>query len=1522
MNDLPSEKRCPVVGIGASAGGLEAFKSFFANVSAESGLAFVLIQHLSPEHPSLMPELLSDSTQMPILQVTEPVVVEANHIYVIAPNTVLTIREGVLRVTPPTEPHGHRWPVDIFLRSLAEDQGENAAAVLLSGAGSDGAAGLQAIKRHGGQTFVQSPESCRYDSMPRAALATGVVDNVLAVEDMGARLIDFYRYREQSISDAGPDGGSGDVLESLSSICKLLTDRLGHDFSRYKQSTLVRRVQRRMQMLRLTPAASYLALLDKDEKEAEQLFKDLLIGVTEFFRDPEAFEVLANRVIPKLFQQASSSGTVRVWAAGCATGQEVYSLAILLKEYMARVGALHPVQIFATDIDSEALDTARLGFYGADIEDNVSQERLQRFFRRQENGYQVVKEIREMCIFSVHNLINDPPFSRMDLVTCRNVLIYFEAGLQQRVIPLFHYALKSGGYLLLGPAESLGAHVDSFRPVDKRLRIFQAKASSSVPSVRFPRTEGPRSSRIVMDSTFKMRQARERDSKDVHERALLDWYAPPSVLIDANGEVLHFVRRTSRFLEPPVGVPSHNIFDIVRDSLRMVLRAALNQARTDGGEVVMENIDVEMQHQVQRISLVVRPLKDGEQAVERFLVIFREEGSPKSRDEVQAPPPSLSAEVEAVNQLERELRSTKEWLQATIEELENSNEELKSSNEELISINEEYQSANESLQTSKEELQSLNEELETVNTELSKKVDELDRANADVRNFFASTGIATLFLDKELRIKKYTPTAVELFNLIETDIGRPLLDITARFGASELLAAIEKCSQGEYVPDFEVFKNENESWFICRLVPYRTIESNIDGVVVNFFDVTALKAAESALRETIAENEKLHEIGIAFASELDLGRLVQKITDVATSVTKAQFGAFFYNVLNDQGEAFTLYTISGVPRSAFEKFPMPRNTKVFESTFRGTGPLRSDDITKDPRYGKNAPHFGMPAGHLPVVSYLSVPVISRNGEVIGGLFFGHGEPGIFDAHAESRALGIAAQAAAAVDNARMVDHLRRTAHALDASERRFRQLADSMPQIVWTARPDGYLDYYNRRWYELTGQEEGLEGDESWVPVVHPDDLARCVERWSRAIETGEPYEVRFRMRLAATGEYRWYLARALPIRDEDGKITRWFGSGTDIEDMVGAENALREAADRKDEFLAMLGHELRNPLAPMKIGFHLLNLPVTTKEKSIEIRAMLERQVGHLTRIVDDLLDVSRISRGKILLRREPVDLAALAQSSISDHQMLFQSSGLALHVDIPPQPLWIEGDPTRVSQIISNLFHNASKFTDKGGDVFVSMDAVGDFARLGIRDTGMGMSPETLEQVFQPFSQADTSIDRSRGGLGLGLALVKGLVELHGGRVSAVSPGLGKGTTVSVEFPLTDQRPAAPLPTGASLAVHARRIVIIEDNADAADALCGLLRGCGHDVITAANGKAGLAATAEHGADVVICDIGLPGDLNGYDVAKRLRAEASGSPLLLIALSGYGQEQDRLRATEAGFDHHFTKPIDIDQLDKVLSR
>lgn len=1485
-------------------------------------MAFVLIQHLSPDHPSLMAELLASSTQLPVTSVTEVCPLKANHIHVIAPNSLLTVRHSILRPEMPRDTTQQRAPIDTFLRSLAEDQGENAVGILLSGAGADGAVGLQAVKRHGGLTMVQSPETCRYDSMPRAAIATGVVDQMLPVEDMGARLADVLAYRTESTESLGLEAVHTDIIGSLPNICALLTERLGHDFSRYKQSTMVRRIQRRMQMQRLAPAAAYLDLLQKDPQEIEQLFKDLLISVTEFFRDREAFESLTRRVIPKLFSQTASTGTIRVWVPGCATGQEAYSIAILLREHMVRNNVEIPVKIFATDIDDEALDAARLGIYGQETTDQVSVDRLARYFQPHHGGYQIVKDIREMCIFSSHNVITDPPFSRMDLVSCRNLLIYFDSNLQQRVIPLFHYALKAGGYLFLGSAESLGSHAESFRVIDQRLRIFQANPTNATRAVRLPRVDGGRSNRIVSDSSVKLRLARERDAKELHERTVLDWYAPPSVLIDVNGEVLHFVRRTSRYLEPPVGSPSYNIFDIVRDNLRAPLRAALTEARQEGCEALREHLEVEAHGEVQRLALVVRPIKDTESPVERFVVIFREEGAPRTKDAPSpAPPPAGSVDSEAVQHLERELRNTKESLQGAIEELENSNEELKSSNEELISINEEYQSANESLQTSKEELQSLNEELETVNVELSKKVEELDRANSDLQNLFTSTPIATLFLDRQLRIKRFTPTATEWFNLIETDLGRSLLDITAKFDLQPLLEQIERVNRGEAPVTVEIQKADGGRWFLGRINRYHTADGANDGVIIHFINVTELKTTEAALRTTLEENQKLHEIGNAFAADLNLEPLLQKITDVATAVTRAKFGAFFYNALNEEGEAYTLYTISGVPRSAFEKFPMPRNTAVFEPTFRGQSPVRSDDITKDPRYGKNAPHRGMPEGHLPVVSYLAVPVVSGTGEVIGGLFFGHEKPGIFDAHAEDLAVGIAAQAAVALDNTRMVEGLRRSARALKASEQQFRELADSMPQIVWATRPDGYTDYYNRRWYDFTGFPEGQGGDESWKPILHPEDLQYTVECWYQAVRSGRPYEIRYRWLDRKTGRYRWHLGRALPIRDETGAIVRWFGTSTDIDDLVRAEGALREAAERKDEFLAMLGHELRNPLAPVKTALDILELPDTTPAECGELRNMIRRQIRHLTRIVDDLLDVARISRGKVLLRKEPVDLVELVQTAVADYRVSIHASGLGLNMEIPSAPLWVEGDPTRICQIISNLLQNAAKFSESDGQVQVRLEQQDGHARLTIRDTGMGMEPATIERLFQPFNQADNSLARSRGGLGLGLALVRGLVELHGGSVRAESPGLGHGATMTVELPLTEQRPNVDTAPPAQPA-KGRRIVIIEDNADAANTLAHLLRRRGHQVSTAGHGIEGIALVQAHHAEVLLCDIGLPGELDGYGVARAIRSVMPPLPILMIALTGYGQDQDQQRAIEAGFTHHLTKPVEFDQIEAILGK
>ncbi len=1201
-DQLPGESTLklqgPVVGISIGAGGGEAAKALFTHIPHDCGMSFVIIQDLAPDATSQLAEVLASTTRMPVRWLTGPAEVEINHIYLARPDSVVAMKDGAL--VPLSQEGSHRSPVDYFFRSLAHSYGENAVGIILSGAGSDGTLGLQAIKRFGGLTLVQSPETARFDAMPKAALAAGVVDHALTVEAMPTQIVSYFAFRAQN---AAGDGEQDEMIASLPVIFKILQDSLGHDFSSYKQSTLIRRIRRRMQMLRIKPPEAYADVLGKTPREAEELFRDLIIGVTEFFRDTEAFATLARIVIPKLFQQLSPSGTLRVWVAGCATGEEAYSLAILLREHMIKTGENHPVQIFATDIDADAVETARQGFYKEEISEQISPERLARFFHKREGGYQVHAELREMCVFSVHNLVQDPPFSRMDFISCRNVLIYFDAALQKRVLPLFQYALNPHGFLFLGPAESLGGLGDLFLPVDKKLRIFQAKANSTAPSVRVSRPDIGRLTRTVHDTSLKVKLARERDARELHEQALLEWYVAPSVLLDGQGEVLHFARQTAGYLQLPVGAPSNNIFDIVRDELRVVLRAALTQAKKDGAEIKRRHVPVSAS---EHITLIVRPLRTTENVPDRFLVVFREEDAVPPPDFTKAS--SLSEEAEAVHQLERELRVTKQWLQTTIEDLENSNEELKSSNEELISINEEYQSANEALQTSKEELQSLNEELETVNTELSKKVDELDVMNVEMRSLFASSAVATVFLDSDLRIKKFTSAASQLFSLIDTDVGRLLSDITARFDASEMIRGIREAADGVNVPEIAITTPDDNCSFVCRISAIFGNHPKPIGIVLNVIDVTELKHAQ-------------------------------------------------------------------------------------------------------------------------------------------------------------------------------------------------------------------------------------------------------------------------------------------------DG---------------------LQEAAARKDEFLAILGHELRNPLAPLTMGLSVLKAEGSSQKEKEEIYDIFHRQVSHLAQIVDDLLDVSRISKGIVNLRMEPLNLSELADATIADYRSLLDSRNIDLGIDIESK-VWINGDRTRMRQVLSNLLTNAAKFTPSGGRVVATLRQENGNAIFSLKDSGCGLDKRTMQKLFQPLSQGVMTIDRQGAGLGLGLALVKGLTELHRGTVKVTSPGLGEGATFRIEIPLTSVRPGE-ISVSTPRKVQAHRIVIIEDNEDAARALEMVLKFHGHEVAIARNGRAGIDLVRQTGADAVICDIGLPGDVDGYGVARELRALKPVGQLLLVAATGYGLPSDKDKAIQAGFDCHLTKPIDIAQVEQLF--
>jgi len=831
-----------IVGIGASAGGLEAFTSFFTHMPLGSGMAFVLVQHMDPQHASLLTELLAPHTPMPVRQVVDQMPAAADNVYLISPNTTLTIKGGVLSLAPPTEAHGHRLPIDHFFQALAIDQGSRAIGIILSGSGTDGTLGLVAIKQQGGMTMAQEPASAAYDSMPQSAITRGVVDHILPIAQMPPMLLAYAQYptKDAPLLDADTSPAAGTA--GLHEIAELLREATGHDFSQYKPATILRRIARRMQVRHINGLANYIELLRQDRLEIEQLFQDLLISVTHFFRDPEAFEALADKVIPQLFRDKGIAAPVRVWVPGCASGEEAYTIAILLREYMAQLELPPPVQVFATDIDEQALDYARQGRYDARITEHVSAERLARFFVQDEHGYRVTKAIRELCLFSAHNLIGDSPFARMDLIVCRNLLIYFDTELQRKLIPLLHYALAAQGYLFLGSSENVAAHADLFRTIDKQQRIFQRKDALVHAYVDFPLVQPSRRPTRSQGTVRRMRATNAQNIGATLERILLKHYAPPAAIIDEQSMIVYFSGRTGSYLESPAGAPNLDILAMAHPQLRLPLRTAISATQKNHTLTIRENLAITMAGGVQRLHLIVRPLSELGPDTGLLLVIFQEIGPPISKAQAQGTSPVIDEPI--TQQLAQELQITRDVLETTIEELQEANTELTAANEEQHSINEELQSAIEELQTSKEEIQSINEELQTVNTELNRKIEELDRVNADLANLLASMQIPAIFLDADGHIARFTPAATAVFHLIESDVGRPITDITPRFRDGDLAETIDAVRRTLVPYNKPVPGHNNDAWWMLRIQPYQTLANVIDGVVITFSDITELKRAE------------------------------------------------------------------------------------------------------------------------------------------------------------------------------------------------------------------------------------------------------------------------------------------------------------------------------------------------------------------------------------------------------------------------------------------------------------------------------------------------------------------------------------------------------------------------------------------------------------------------------------------------------------------------------------------------------
>jgi two-component system CheB/CheR fusion protein len=821
-----------IVGIGASAGGLDAFRSFFSEMPTDSGMAFVLVQHLDPDYNSALAEIIGECTAMPVVKAADGTVAAPNTVAVIPQNAILKIEGGVLRVAPPETPTARRSSIDTFLVSLAEDQRDHAVGIILSGFGSDGTMGIEAIKEGGGLTLSEAAFDHRAKfGMPQSATAGGFVDYVLQPQEMPARLLQHRDYKFREASHGLSESSGTAPVNHLVTICAVLNSRLGRDFAQYKSSTLMRRVRRRMQVLHIEDPSEYIAELRKLPDEPELLFREILIGVTRFFRDPLMFEALAETVLPDLVANGAPNEPIRVWVAGCATGEEAYSLAILLNEALSHAESPRPVTIFATDLDDKAVTFARAGLYSDTIEADTTAIRIERNFVKEGSRYWVAKHIREMCVFSTHDLVKDPPFSKLDMISCRNLLIYFESPLQQRVIATFHYGLKAHGFLWLGPSETLAASARLFKPFDKRSRIFsRLDGAPEIPRL-------PASSR--MSAAPPTPRSVEADSIDAQATRMMAQYAPAYIVFDGQHEIQRFSGPVAKFMEPVSGGASLNLFRMLHAQLRSPVRSLVRKALEERRSI-QEHVTFQVAGQAHTINLIAEPMAEPAGGQQCLLLAFQEL--------TFAAPPGVAEKPDrgggAVDPDHGELIAAREKLQTITEELETANEELQSSNEEFQSVNEELHSTVEELETSKEELQSINEELQTVNAELNNRADRLVRSNSDLANLFDSTSIATLFLDNGSRIRRFTPAITDIFNVRDGDEGRLISDFASRLAGSALTQDIATVLRDLGSLEREAESTDGAATYLVRVKPYRDLNNVIDGVVITLIDISERKQLE------------------------------------------------------------------------------------------------------------------------------------------------------------------------------------------------------------------------------------------------------------------------------------------------------------------------------------------------------------------------------------------------------------------------------------------------------------------------------------------------------------------------------------------------------------------------------------------------------------------------------------------------------------------------------------------------------
>ena len=1366
----------PMVGLGGSAGSIPALREFFAAMPPDSGMAFVVVIHLAADQDSALADILGRVTTMPVSQVSQRAKVEPDHVYIIAPGKAIGSSNGHIECTDLTPEFGRRVAVDLFFRTLADSHGPRASAIVFSGADGDGATGLKRIKERGGLTIAQDPDEAEVDSMPRAAIATGMVDWVLRVADMPTRLATYHRILprlhlppEDGAPLAEPGAPTDDQLETtLREILAYVRGQTGRDFSYYKRATVLRRIARRMGVNGIENLRDYLDFQRTHPGEAVALVKDLLISVTNFFRDRDAFDALAAQ-IPGLFANKGPDDAVRVWVAACATGEEAYSVAMLLVEHARQLEAPPSIEIFATDLDEDAIRVAREAVYPGPITADVSEERLRRFFVKEHRGHRVRSDLRELVLFATHDLLRDAPFSRVDLVTCRNMLIYLNRGAQARALETLHFALQFGGRLFLGGAETTEVREDLFAAVDKRHRIYEprpaarprlaAAAGASTLAHSLQRQDATRGGGSLppglgLPHRVLATWPRPRPGdigvtswRELHLR-LIERLAPPSIVATDANHIIHLSESASRFLRFAGGEPSTDLVSAVLPALSLDLRTALARARDSQAPVESPSIEISMDGVRSRV--VMRVSRANELAAGFLLVTFDLRPAEPDTTRSAKPVPTTPSQDARERELQRQIEELQWHLRDTTERSETTTQELKANNEELQAMNEELRSATEELETSREELQSINEELTTVNQELKTNVDELGRANADLQNLMASTDIATVFLDRELRVTLFTPSAEPIFHLRSTDIGRPLTDLAASVDYPQIAEDARRVLEALVPLEREV--RTTAGVYLARGLPYRSGADRIAGVVFTFLDITARKETEEALRESEAQFRTIVSQAAAGVVHLDLdGRLTLVNTRFCeiTGLTEAQLlGTRILDLLHPDDRE--------------------RNQAAFDRLVRDGSPF---DMEK--RYRR-------PDGGTVVVSTAATPILGDDNRP-------------------------AAVIAIVLD----ITERKRAESALRESEERLRLVMENAREYaILTLDLQRNVTGWNHGAERLVGfTEQEMLGRSGDIIFVDEDRKAGAPEREaSVALSEGRAVDERWHQR--KDGSRFWGSGVMMAMREgggaaaigllkifRDQTVARAAQEALEIsraelvQALVDNRRARAEAeaaSHAKDRFLAILSHELRTPLTPIVLALHALERSRDMPASSQTTLDLIRRNVTAELHLIDDLLDVTRISSGKLELVSDQADMHEVVRAAADFCEADFAAKRQRFELRLGAARHSLRGDSLRLQQVVWNLLKNASKFTPAGGSIRLETRNEDDRFVLTVTDTGIGIEPQALPVIFDAFAQEGDWITSEFGGLGLGLAIAKATIEAHHGTLSASSPGRNQGATFTIELPL----------------------------------------------------------------------------------------------------------------------------------------